>query len=435
MTKLSDLIAPLFFPLHRDIKAHGHTHYMLKGGRGSTKSSFISIEIITGIMADPDANAVALRKVYNTAKDSVFAQLEWAIEALGVSQYWRQKQSPIELIYLPTGQRIIFRGADDPKKIKSTKFTKGYCKYVWYEECDEFAGMEEIRTINQSLLRGGEDFVVFYSFNPPKSVQNWINAESVRQDPLRVVHHSTYLRVPPKWLGPQFIAEAESLKASKPEAYRHEYIGVVTGTGGEVFDNVKVRPITDAEISQFDNISRGLDWGFASDPLHYTVNHYDARKKILYIFYEIHLTRLSNYKAAEMIKAENTGNGLVICDSAEPKSIAEITGYGIRCMGAKKGPDSREYGIKWLQDLNEIVIDGERCPNTAREFLQYELKKDKEGNFIPRFPDENDHSIDAVRYSRAFNITKPAPKPVPIYNFKAERPKVDILTGGDDIVI
>ena len=365
----------------------------------------------------------------------MFAQLEWAIEALGVSHLWRNKQSPIELIYLPTGQRIIFRGADDPKKIKSTKFTRGYCKYVWYEECDEFAGMEEIRTINQSLLRGGEEFKVFYSYNPPKSVQNWINSESMRADPLRVVHHSTYLTVPPQWLGHQFIAEAESLKASKPEAYRHEYLGAVTGTGGEVFDNVTIRKITDDEIQGFDNVSRGLDWGFASDPLHYTVNHYDPCRKVLYIYYEIHLTRLSNAKAAELIQKENRNNDLVICDSAEPKSIAEINGYGIRCTGAKKGPDSREYGIKWLQDLNEIVIDVERCPNTAREFLQYELHKDKEGNFIPRFPDENDHSIDAVRYSRTFNITKPPQKPKPVYNFRAERPKVNVLTGGDDIVI
>jgi phage terminase large subunit len=249
------------------------------------------------------------------------------------------------------------------------------------------------------------------------------------------VHHSTYLTAPAAWIGERFIAEAEDLKAQNPENYAHEYLGKVTGTGGEVFDNVKTREITDAEIAEFDNIARGLDWGFASDPLHYTVNHYDKTRRILYIFYEIHATRMSNHAVAEAIKQENPDNDLVVCDSAEPKSISELNSYGIRCTGAKKGPDSRDYGIKWLQDLNEIVIDPVRCPNTAREFLHYELKKDKEGNFIPKFPDVNDHSIDAVRYSRVFNITKPKEKPKPVFNFETEKPRPNVLIGGEDVVI
>jgi PBSX family phage terminase large subunit len=435
MKRLTDLIAPSFYGLHKDVKDERHTYYMLNGGRGSGKSTFVSVEIILGIIKDKTANAVVLRKVGVNIKDSVYSQLQWAIEALGVSHLWKEKLSPLELVYIPTGQRIIFRGADDPKKIKSTKFTKGYCKYVWYEECDEFAGMEEIRTINQSLLRGGEKFFVFYSYNPPKSVQNWINAESMRDEPSRIVHHSTYLTVPVQWLGEQFILDAEALRESKPESYAHEYLGEVTGTGGEVFSNVKTRTISAKEIAEFDNIARGLDWGFASDPLHYTVNHYDKTRRILYIFYEIHATRMSNTTVAELIKKENPDNDLVVCDSAEPKSISELNSYGIRCTGAKKGPDSRDYGIKWLQDLNEIVIDPVRCPNTAREFLHYELKKDKEGNFIPRFPDVNDHSIDAVRYSRVFNITKPKEKPKPVFNFETEKPKVNVLIGGEDVVI
>ena len=435
MKKLTELIAPSFYGLHKDVKEENYTYYMLNGGRGSCKSTFVSVEIILGMMKDPKANAVVLRKVGVNLKDSVYAQLEWAIEALGVSHLWRAKRSPLELVFIPTGQRIIFRGADDPKKIKSTKFIRGYCKYVWYEECDEFAGMEEIRTINQSLLRGGDSFLVFYSYNPPKSVQNWINAESQRAEPSRIIHHSTYLTVPVEWLGEQFVLDAESLKKSKPESYAHEYLGEVTGTGGEVFDNVKTREITDAEIAKFDNLARGLDWGFATDPLHYTVNHYDKTRRILYIFYEIHATRMSNHAVAEAIKQENPDNDLVVCDSAEPKSISELNSYGIRCTGAKKGPDSRDYGIKWLQDLNEIVIDPARCPNTAREFLHYELKKDKEGNFIPKFPDANDHSIDAVRYSRVFNITKPKEKPKPAFNFEIEKPKPNVLIGGEDVVI
>lgn len=400
MIELKDIIAPSFYGIHNDIKKQKHTYYWLKGGRGSTKSSFVSIEIILGVMKDSNANCVALRKVGLNLKDSVYEQLEWAIKMLGVEQYWLSKLSPLELVYIPTGQRIIFRGADKPKKIKSTKFKSGYCKYIWYEEVDEFNGMEEIRTINQSLMRGGESFCVFYSYNPPKSQRNWVNTEVLLPQETRVVHHSTYLTVPKKWLGEQFFLDAEHLEKTKPDNYRHEYLGEVTGTGGAVFTNLVIRPIVDEEIERFDNISRGLDWGYASDPFHYTVNHYDSTRRRLYIFYEIQLKSLSNRKAAEMIKAENKNNGLITCDSAEPKSIAEISDYGLRVIGARKGPDSVEYGIKWLQDLEEIIIDPVRCPHTAKEFNEYELESDGNDGFKAKFPDKNNHSIDAVRYSR-----------------------------------
>ena len=204
MSDLTKLIAPSFYGVHHDIKAGRHTHYWLKGGRGSTKSSFISVEIILGMMQDTAANALVLRKVAVNLKDSVYEQLLWAIEALGVEHLWKAKLSPLQLSYIPTGQRILFRGADEPKKIKSTKFRKGYCKYIWYEEADEFAGMQEIRTINQSLMRGGSSFFVFYSYNPPKSQSNWVNRECLQPKANRLVHTSDYRRVPPAWLGDAF---------------------------------------------------------------------------------------------------------------------------------------------------------------------------------------------------------------------------------------
>ena len=406
MIKLKELIAPSFYRIHQYLKNSQYTHYWLKGGRGSTKSSFISLEVILGIMKDTQANAVVLRKVGQTLQGSVYEQLQWAVSVLGVEGYWVSKLSPLEMKYIADGRenKIVFRGADKPKKIKSTKFRKGYCKYIWYEEVDEFGGMEEIRTINQSLLRGGSDFVVFYSYNPPQSQSNWVNEEILKQRDDRLVHHSTYLTVPPEWLGQQFLIEAEHLKNVKPMAYQHEYMGEVTGTGGEVFTNLTIREITDDEIALFDHIARGIDWGYAADPFHYTVNHYDKTRRRLYIYYEIQMLKLSNRKAAELVKAENKRNKLIICDSAEPKSIAEMLAYNLKVLGAKKGADSVEYGIKWLQDLEEIVIDPKRCPNTAREFLEYELEKDANGNFKGHFPDKNNHSIDAVRYSREFDM-------------------------------
>ena len=406
MIKLAQRIAPSFFELHQAVKENRYTHYWLSGGRGSGKSSFISIEIILGMMKNKHINAMALRKVGVNLRDSVFAQLEWAIDLLGVGQYWETKISPMEMVYLPTGQKIIFRGADNPKKIKSAKFSKGYCGYIWYEEADEFGGMEEIRSINQSLLRGGDRFWVFYSYNPPKSVRSWVNQEILLEREDRIVHKSTYLDVPRSWLGDQFITEAEHLKKVNPEAYDHEYLGMVTGTGAEVFTNLEIRPITEEEIQAFDRISRGIDWGYAADPFHYTVNHYDKTRKKLYIFFEIQKRRLSNWKAAEMVREENKENGLIICDSAEPKSIGDFTDAGLRVMGAKKGPDSVEYGMKWLQDLEAIIIDPIRCPNTAKEFLEYELEPDGKGGYLGRFPDRDNHSIDAVRYSREMDMRK-----------------------------
>ena len=434
MVRLSDLIAPAFYKLHGDIKNDRYTHYWLKGGRGSGKSSFISLEVILGMMKDPMANAVALRKVGVNLADSVFNQLLWAIDALGVSEFWRSKKSPLEIIYIPTGQRIIFRGADNPQKIKSTKFKNGYCKFIWFEETAEFNGLKEIRNINQSLMRGGASFCVFYSFNPPASINNWVNKITVNGDLDVKIHHSTYLDVPTAWLGENFIIEAERLKRADETAYNHEYLGIATGTGGEVFRNIRLEAITDEQIEGFDHIHRGLDWGYAVDPLHYCVCHLDKTRRRLYIFFEIHKVELSNRKAAELIKKENINNGVIVCDSAEPKSIAELNSYGLRCIGAKKGPDSVEYGIKSLQDLDAIIIDPLRCPATAMEFTGYELEKDKDGNFKAHFPDKNNHSIDAVRYSLLIDPPKP-PKPAKHFNFEFERPKSNPISGGKVTVI
>jgi phage terminase large subunit len=403
---LLDVIAPSFYDVHWDIFDGNHTHYWLSGGRGSTKSSLISVEIILGVMNDPDANGVVLRKVKDTLKDSVFEQLCWAIEALGVTDKWEIPEAKLVLTYKPTGQKILFRGADKPKKIKSTKVKKGYIKYIWFEELDEFNGMEEVRLINQSLMRGGSKFVTFYSYNPPQSGNNWVNAEKKYTRNDRLVHHSNYLSVNPEWLGPQFLIEAEHLKEVKPKAYEHEYLGNVTGTGGEVFDNVTLRPISDEEIESFENVKRGIDFGYAKDPFSYNVMHYDRKKKTLYIFHEFYKVGLSNLAAYEHMKAENKGNDFVIADSAEPKSIHELRQYGMKIKGAKKGPDSINFGIKFLQSLESIVIDDIRCPDTAREFLTYELEKDANGNYKAGYPDRNHHTIDTTRYALNDEVMK-----------------------------
>lgn len=395
-------IAKPFYKIHNDIKRGNHTHYWLKGGRGSTKSSFISLEIIMGMMADAEngimSNALIVRRVKDTLADSVRDQIKWAIEILGVSDYWHVPESKLTITYKPTGQVIRFKGADKPKKLKSTKVPLGYIKYLWYEEVDEFESYKKISTINQSILRGGPKFVVFYSFNPPESQRNWCNEQVLipRKDTL--VHHSTYLEVPKEWLGEQFIIEAEHMKKVKPEQYEHDYLGTVTGTCGEVFTNLSIREITDDEIAVFDRIKNGLDFGFAGDPLAYMKMNYDKTRRRLFIFGEVYGTRLNNKTAVKKINLLNPLNKLITADSAEPRTINEFKLLGVNIIGAKKGPDSVENGIKFLQDLDEIIIDPIRCPNATREFNGYEIEKDKEGNLKGEFPDKNNHTIDAVRY-------------------------------------
>lgn len=401
--RLKNIIAPSFYNVHKLIKQDVYTHYWFKGGRGSTKSSFISLEIVLGMMRDAQqgklTNAVVIRRVKDTLRGSVYEQIQWAIYTLGVQNEWEIPESKFQMTYKPTGQVILFKGADKPKKLKSTKVSKGYIKYVWYEEVDEFEGMDKIRNVNQSLLRGGNTYNVFYSFNPPESQRNWTNMEVLEMREDKFIHHSNYLSVPKTWLGEQFAVEAEHLKKVNPTKYEHDYMGVVTGTGGEVFTNVTVREISNEEINRFDRVRRGLDFGYAKDPLSYIVMNYDKTRKRLYIFFEIYKVALGNSKAVELILKENTSNKKVIADSAEPRTINEFKKLGLKISGARKGPDSVEHGIKFLsEEVEEIIIDPIRCPNAKREFLGYELEKDKEGNFKGEYPDKNNHTIDAVRY-------------------------------------
>lgn len=397
--KLSDLIAPSFYDLHWDVKEHKHTHYKLYGGRGSTKSSFISEEVVKGMMEDPGANAIAMRKVGRFLEESVFEQLLWAIEKLGVSDQWKVRYSPLGLTYKPFGNRIIFRGADDPQKIKSVKLKKGYFKFIWFEERAEFDGPEEERTILQSLMRGGTDYIVFYSWNPPKSINSWCNQDVLDDREDTCCHHSDYRSVPREWLGEQFFLEAEHLKQTKQKAYEHEYLGIATGTGGQVFENITVRKITDEEMARFDRIKQGLDFGYGADPLAYLKMHYDKTRKRLFLFGEIYAVKMGNTRLARELKKFNPLNRMITADSEEPRAIAALQELGIRITGAKKGPGSVDFGMEFLSDeIEEIIIDPERCPNAKREFTGYELEQDKNGNFKGSYPDKNNHTIDAARY-------------------------------------
>lgn len=397
----ANVIAPPFMSVNFDIDEREHTEYVFTGGRGSTKSSYVSQKLIDRLLNNPMLNAVVMRQVANTLRDSVYAQIQWAIENLGLTDKFKSSLSPLEITYKPTGQKIYFRGADEPTKLKGIKVSQGYIGLLWLEELDQFKGPEAVRTIEQSVIRGGDTAYIFKSFNPPKTKNNWANKYLEVPKDNRLVLHTNYTQVPKKWLGKAFIDEAEYLKEVNLNAYEHEYLGIPNGNGGSVFDNVQIREIPDEEIARFDRLYYGVDWGWYPDPWAFNKVYYDAARRTLYILDEARANKKSNIHTYEILVNEKgiKPHHLITCDNSENKSIEDYRSYGLLARAAIKGPDTVDYSIKWLQSLNAIIIDSNRCPYTATEFLDYEYERDKDGEVISGYPDKNNHHIDAIRYA------------------------------------
>ncbi len=412
-----DYIAPVYKPLHADLRDGVHQSYNLPGGRGSGKSSFVSLEIVDGIMKDETgrSNAIVFRRAASTMRDSVYSQIAWAIDVLGVNELWEGKISPLTWTYKPTGAQVLFRGLDDSSKLKSIKPKRGIFRFVWFEEFSELPGENFTRSVLQSVVRGGDNFTVFRSFNPPINKSNWANAYIARPDERAVTLHTSYLDIPAEWLGENFIYEAERLKEVNEAAYKHEYLGEATGSGGEVFPNIITRTITDEEINELQYIYSGVDFGFAVDPAVFMRVAYDRKCDSVYFLDEIYKKHCSNKQLADAIKERGynkTGrttyiafermavdeDATIICDSAEPKSISDLRGEGLNTIACKKFAGSVLYGVKWLQH-RRLIIDPARTPNAYREFVEYEYMTTKDGEFLSDVPDANNHCIDAVRYA------------------------------------
>lgn len=401
---MSQLIPTHFHDLWRATKDNSILNIVAKGGRGSGKSSDTAIIIAQLIMRYP-VNALILRKIDNTLASSVFEQIKWAINEMQVSHLFQVKVSPMEIIYKPRGNKMIFRGAQNPERIKSLKDARFPFTIAWIEELAEFKTEDEVTTITNSLLRGELDDGLFYKFyytyNPPKRKQSWVNKkyETSFQPDNTFVHHSTYMNNP--YIAKEFIKEAEGARERNEMRYRWEYLGEAIGSGVVPFNNLQIESIPQDLYDTFDNIRNAVDFGYATDPLAFVRWHYDKKKRIIYAMDEYYGVQISNREFADWLHKKGYQSDDIYADSAEPKSIAELKKeHGVKLIkGVKKGKDSVEYGEQWLDELKAIVIDPKRTPNIAREFENIDYETDKDGNVKPRLEDKDNHTIDATRYA------------------------------------
>ena len=406
--KISDLLTPRFYPLYSAWKSNKYTRLVCKGGRGSAKSTNIALILVVDLMQYP-INTICFRKVGETLRKSVYEQIKWAIKFLGVEEYFEYKLSPLEIIYKERGNKFIFMGVDDPQKSKSIKEAQFPVARYWFEELAEFKNEDEVETVLNSIFRGklenGLIYKGFFSYNPPKMKHNWVNKKynySFIENNV-YVHHSTYLENP--HISEEFIKEAEAVKAKDETKYRLVYMGEPIGNGLVPFPNLEIREIEATEIAGLEKVRNGVDWGYGGDPLAFVRWGYDKKKGIIYALDEYYGVGLKNRNLANYILSKGYDE-LVMCDSAEPKSIDELKEYDISAWGAKKGAGSVEYGEKWLSDLEAIVIDPKRTPNISREFEMIDYDTDREGNPLPRLCDSNNHTIDATRYAFSNDMKK-----------------------------
>lgn len=346
-----------FRPLLKSILKYEYLHYWLKGGRGSTKSSFIGIVLVVLMLIDPVFNAVCIRKVGETLEDSVYNQITWAINLLCLGRYFEFKVKPLQIIYKPTGQRFYFKGCDKPEKIKSIKCKVGKLKAVWFEEVTEFDGMRELRTVTQSIVRGDDNILCFYSFNPPKDGKNWVNEEVERVRKNRFVSTSTYLDVPPEWLGQNFLEEAEDLKIYKPDDYDNEYLGKTSKVTLNVVKNFN-KDIEIRELNYNPDIPLHLTCDFNVDPMCWEIAH-KTENKVFYID-EIAIENTHTRECAnEFIERYKDHKGKIIINGDASgnyrKTESEYTNYAIiyNVLAEHFGKENIEIAIR---EFNPPII-------------------------------------------------------------------------------
>ena len=389
---------------------------MLKGGKGSKKSTTCALNFIIRLMKYSGSNLLCVRQVMDTHRSSTFAQLNWAIERLGVGELWKSTVSPMELTYLPTGQKILFRGFDDPLKLASTTVANGHLCWVWVEEAYEIEQESAFDQLDLSVPRGSVPPPLFkqttVTFNP-WSEQHWLKGRFFDRANDGVTTYSTTYK-DNEFLDATDIAVFDTMRVNNPRRYAVAGLGEWGVSEGLVFENWRSEDFCLDEIErgkewQFRHIF-GLDYGYTNDPTAFIAAAVNQVERRLYIFDEHYERRMLNSDIAAMIKRKGYHKERIRADSAEPKSNDDLRRLGItRIVPSEKGHDSIINGIVGIQEY-EIIVHP-LCKNTLKELGSYRFRKLKDGS-MDRYPvDSDNHLMDALRYAaqdiRGFKPTEP----------------------------
>lgn len=372
-------------------------YVVCKGSRGSKKSKTTALWHIVKLMQYPLANALVIRKVGRTLKDSCYSDLRWAIHRLGVDAYWKATASPMELTYTPTGQKILFRGLDDPLKITSISVPVGFINFVWIEEAYEISKESDFDMLDESVrgeLPDGYFKRITVTFNPWNE-RHWLKSRFFDRESDDTLALTTTYQCN-EWLDESDLKLFEEMKKRNPRRYQVAGLGNWGVTDGLVYENWKEEVFTLSEMRNCETVG-GLDFGYTNDPTALFIGFLNTSEKKLYVWDELYEKGLSNKRIFERIQEMGYSKERITADSAEPKSIDELKGYGLRVTPAKKGKDSILNGIQWIQDL-EIIIHP-RCVNFLTEIGSYTWKEDKFGRKLNEPVDDANHLMDAMRYA------------------------------------
>ncbi|MCY9511639.1 PBSX family phage terminase large subunit [Paenibacillus larvae] len=375
---------------------------VVKGGRGSKKSATAALWFIFHMTKMPLANTLVLRKTFNAHKDSTWAQLKWATNRLGLAHLWQFKKNPLEAIYIPTGQKILFRGLDDPISITSITVDTGYLCWCWFEEAYQILNEDDFDKVDMSIrgeLPEGYFKQVTLTFNPWNE-RHWLKRRFFdAENPNTLALTTTYECN--EFLGEDDRELFKWMKEKKPKRYRVEGKGDWGIAEGAIYEDWREEEFNWQEIAKLPGYKAvfGLDFGYTNDPSALVAALVNKESKKIYIFDEHYEKAMKNDDIAEMIKNKGYAKERIIADSSEPKSIAEIRRYGIpRIRAAEKGPDSVKAGIQYIQQY-EIIVHKFRCPNVSMELSSYVWNQDKTGRFLNQPIDDFNHLLDALRYA------------------------------------
>lgn len=371
---------------------------VIKGSRASKKSKTTALRWIYLMMKYDKSNLLVIRKTYRTLKDSCWTDLKWATRRLEVENLWSFKESPLEATYLPTGQKILFRGLDDPLKVTSITVDYGYLCWAWLEEAFEVNSEADFDTLDESI-RGElppnlwKQWVI--SFNPWNE-RHWLKKKFFDVSNPDILAQTTNYTCN-EWLDEADKRLFENMKINNPRRYNVAGLGNWGITEGLVYDNVHIDYRFElADMANYKTVC-GMDFGYTNDPTAFFIGFLDEKNKALYIWDEMYEKGLTNRMIYDRLVSMGYGKESIVCDSAEPKSIAELRGYGLRAKAAVKGKDSISHGIQYIQGLTIYIHP--RCVNFTTEIQNYTFDKDKFGNAINQPIDDFNHLMDAMRYA------------------------------------